>query len=142
MREEEEIQGKERKKERKQNRTAAAAIVFFDPHLRLPPLTLFPSDPNKTTSNGASASASAAEAKARMLTQAPAPRGADDPEPATVEFGTEGNLALSGLCTAAPAAAAKKTPSSGPEPVSACFWRVEEVPQQQQKTKARFHVEF
>ena len=81
----------------------------------------------------------AADAKARMLTQAPPPRGADDPEPATVDFGTEGPLALSGLCTAP---GTKKSSNSGPEPVSACFWRVEEVPPQQQKTKPRFHVEF
>ena len=74
-----------------------------------------------------------------MLTQAPPPRGENDPEPATVDFGTEGNLALSGLCTSsAPGGGSRK----GPEPVSACFWRVEEVPQQQQKSKPRFHVEF
>ena len=78
-----------------------------------------------------------------MLTQAPPPRGADDPEPATVDFGTEGSLALSGLCTsAAPSSSSSSKKSSGPEPVSACFWRVEEVSQQQQKSKPRFHVEF
>lgn len=97
-----------------------------------------PPPPPKT--NSASA-ASAADAKARMITQAPPPRGADDPEPATVDFGAEGPLALSGLCTAPGSAAASKK-GSGPEPVSACFWRVEEVPPQQQKTKPRFHVEF
>ena len=76
-----------------------------------------------------------------MLTQAPPPRGADDPEPATVDFGTEGSLALSGLCAAAPGPSSSRR-SGGPEPVSACFWRVEEVPPQQQKSKPRFHVEF
>ena len=112
---------------------------FFDLLLSSPLNTPHPppTPPNKKNS----ASASAADSKARMLTQAPPPRGADDPEPATVDFGTEGNLALSGLCTAAPdsSSAARK---SGPEPVSACFWRVEEVPPQQQKSKPRFHVEF
>ena len=78
-----------------------------------------------------------------MLTQAPPPRGADDPEPATVDFGTEGPLALSGLCTSAvPGSSSTSRRRDGPEPVSACFWRVEEVPPAQQKTKPRFHVEF